>query len=94
MALQGGEMRKLTLTVLLSGSILMLGCGSSEPEKTKDETTRAKPLTKKEKLHNKAKITEAASLVGYDGKKIHKDLDKIIDENAKHQDALKELDDL
>lgn len=82
-------MRKVFL--ILGVSLLITGCGS-EPEVKKAEPT--KPLTKTEELKRKAKLTEAASIVGYDGKAIHKNLDKIIDENAKHQKMLEDVGDL
>lgn len=85
-------MRKLFLIIGLS--LFVSGCGS-EPEVKKIEPAQpVKPLTKTEQLHQKAKFTEAASMVGYDGKDIHQKLDKIIDENAAHEKMLKDVGDL
>ena len=43
-------------------------------------------------LRKKANVAEAASMVGYDGKAIKKDLNKIIDEREKMDKQLKDLD--
>jgi uncharacterized protein YceK len=92
-------MRKILLMLIVSGTFAICGCGSepSADEQKKVEGKKpaaAKEMTKEEKLHKKARITEAASLVGYDGKKIRKDLDKFIDESAKQEKMLKDLDDM
>lgn len=70
-------------------------CGSREeaPAKVMSEQQKA-PLSHADQMRQKAKIAEAASLVGYDGKAIRRDLDKIIDqqeESAKQLEALKDL---
>ena len=44
-----------------------------------------------DKLRKKANVAEAGSLVGYDGKKIKKDLNKIIDEKEKEAKQYKDL---
>ncbi len=45
-----------------------------------------------DQLRKKANVAEAASMVGYDGKAIKKDLNKIIDEREKMDKQLKDLD--
>lgn len=71
-------------------SVFAVGCGS-EPKKAEPLKAPAKEMTEAEKLHQKAKVAEAASLIGYDGKDIRKKLDTIIDENEKHQQMLKDV---
>lgn len=44
-----------------------------------------------DKLRKKANVAEAASMVGYDGKEIKKQLNKIIDENEKMNNQIKDL---
>jgi PBP1b-binding outer membrane lipoprotein LpoB len=72
-------MKKLLITVL---ALFITGCGGGEKVEKKP-AKKKKPLTKTEELKRKAALTEAASMVGYDGKRIHKDLNKIIDANQK-----------
>ena len=45
-----------------------------------------------ENLRKKANVAEAASIVGYDGKAIKKQLNKVIDENEKMNKQLQDLD--
>lgn len=45
-----------------------------------------------DQLRKKANVAEAASMVGYDGKAIKKELNKIIDEREKMDNQLKDLD--
>ena len=45
-----------------------------------------------DKLRKKANAAEAASMIGYDGKALKKDLNKIIDEREKMDKQLKDLD--
>lgn len=85
----------------IAGALLLLvvcgftsGCGCGrEPEVKKVPEVKA-PLSKADELRQKAKIAEAASLVGYDGKDIHEKLNKIIDiqeEDAKRLEDLKDI---
>jgi PBP1b-binding outer membrane lipoprotein LpoB len=80
-------MKKLLITAL---ALFITGCGGGEKVEKKP-AVKKKPLTKTEELKRKAKLTEAASMVGYDGKRIHKDLNKIIDANQK---SVKDMEDL
>ena len=72
-------MKKILITAL---ALFITGCGGGEKVEKKP-AAKKKPLTKTEELKRKAALTEAASMVGYDGKRIHKDLNKIIDANQK-----------
>jgi outer membrane murein-binding lipoprotein Lpp len=81
--------------VVLCCSLMLVGCGGGESEVKKNKTASpTKSLTKTEQLHNKAKVAEAAGIVGYDGKQIREDLDKIIDQNAEHQKMLEDINDM
>lgn len=84
-------MQKRILSVwLMVVSSLMIGCGGSEKkiEPPKPE------LSKTDQMRQKAKLAEAASLVGYDGKAIKDNLNKIIDESERSEKQLKDLNDL
>ena len=82
-------------TILMLALALMInGCGSEPAAKKKTTAKPKKALTKTEELHRKARLTEAASIIGYDGKRIRKNLDNIIDQNAKHQKMLEGIGDL
>lgn len=77
---------------LMVVSVFMTGCGGAEK---KSETPKPKPeLSKTDQMRQKAKLAEAASLVGYDGKAIKDNLNKIIDESERSEKQLKELNDL
>lgn len=79
------------LAILITACALSAGCGS-EPEVKKAPVPEVKaPLSKSDELRQKANIAEAASLVGYDGKAIKENLNKIIDEQ---ENAAKQLEDL
>lgn len=78
--------------VLMVVALAVAGCGGS-PE-VKKEPEKKPVLSKSDELRRKAKFTEAASLVGYDGKAINKNLNKIIDESENANKQLKELNDL
>lgn len=47
-----------------------------------------------DELRRKVNVAEAASVVGYDGKAIKKDLNKIIDESEKMSKQLNDIDGL
>jgi len=67
-------------------------CAGPKPVQPKVEVKA--PLSKSDQLRQKAKIAEAASLIGYDGKAIKRDLNKFIDqqeEDAKQLEDLKNL---
>lgn len=63
-------MKKVLL--LITAVCFVAGCGETPKKEPK------KKLSRVEELHRKAKFTEAAGIVGYDGKAIHKNLDKMI----------------
>ncbi|MFZ5951507.1 MAG: hypothetical protein ACOYXC_12435 [Candidatus Rifleibacteriota bacterium] len=89
-------MKKILLSALV-GSLLFAGCGSepeAKPATPAPAAAPAKEMSKTDQLHQKAKVAEAASIVGYDGKDIRQKLDKIIDENAAHEKMLKDVNDL
>lgn len=88
-------MRLLT-TLFLMTAILLSGCCSNreaapEPPAVKLEPKAVVPLSKADQMRQKAKIAEAADLIGYDGKAIRRDLNKIIDQ---HEQSAKQLEDL
>lgn len=93
----GVNMCKVFLIIVLS--LLIAGCGSSsKPVKKSSVSAQAANnlnsgagMSKADKLHQKAKVAEAASLVGYDGKNIRKKLDTIIDAHAEHEKMLKDI---
>ena len=92
---------------LLFCFLFFVGCGSSSSSNNKsaDKTQKEKELyetvTKNkinsgekvdyDQLRKKANVAEAASMVGYDGKAIKKELNKIIDEREKMDNQLKDL---
>ena len=75
-------MRKML--IVLAATLLVAGCGK-EAEKPKVQA----PETRAETLHRKARAARMGDLVGYDGKQIQKNLDKVIDANEAH---VKELE--
>ncbi len=77
--------------LLLLVAVCSSGCGNSvQPRKPE----AAAPVSQADQLRQKARITEAASMVGYDGKAIRKNLDKIIDESEEAKRQLKQIDGL
>ena len=89
-------MKKSAFLLFVSASLLC-GCGAA-PEAPKTaapapaaEKSAGVPLSKADALREKAKFAEAASLVGYDGKAIKEDLNKVIDAQ---EEAAKRLEDL
>lgn len=80
--------------LLLAVSIICVcGCCAKEVPVKKEPEVKA-PLSKADELRQKAKIAEAASLVGYDGKAIHADLDKLIDNQEKAAKQLEDMNDI
>lgn len=73
-------------------AIMFSGCGTSQ--EVKKEAEKKPVLSRTEEMHQKAKFTEAASLVGYDGKAIKQNLDQIIDQTASAEQQLKDLNNL
>ena len=88
-------MRKFVALVIIAGCVILCGCWGSTPEPQKTDVPAAAvktaPANSVEELRRKADLTEAASLVGYDGKAIKENLHKVID--AQQEDA-KRLEDL
>ena len=88
-------MRKFVALVFVAGSALLCGCWGSAPTPQKADAPAAAaktaPANSVDELRRKADLTEAASLVGYDGKAIKQDLHKVIDAQ---QEAAKRLEDL
>lgn len=82
--------RKMAFFLLLASALFINGCGETEkkPEQPKPV------LSKTDQMRQKAKLAEAASLVGYDGKAIKENLNKIIDDSEKAEKQLKEINDL
>ena len=75
---------KLVTPVVLA-LFLFVGCG---------EKPRAVEAKDKDEARQSTKALEAADLVGYDGKRIRKNTDRILDANDKrNQDIQKTLDD-
>lgn len=91
-------MRKILLPAIISSLLLFSGCCSKSSEKSQQPAqpaaNKTEKLSDKEKLHNRAKLAEAATLVGYDGKQIRENLDKIIDANDAHKKMFEDLDGL
>jgi len=83
------QIKTVALTLAIA-SLLVAGCGSSEK---KIEAPKPE-LSKSDQMRQKAKFAEAASMVGYDGKAIKENLNKIIDESERAEKQLKEIDDL
>jgi len=75
------------------GAVFMSGCcGNQEAAPApKIEPKAVAPMSQADQMRQKAKVAEAASLIGYDGKAIKRDLDKIIDQ---HEQSAKQLEDL
>ena len=73
------------LIPFLAVSFIITGCGASEPPK---KVEKEKPLTNAEKLKNKARVVKAGNLLGYDGNKIQRNLNKIIDSGEKQKHDL------
>ncbi|EKD83443.1 MAG: hypothetical protein ACD_39C00675G0003 [uncultured bacterium] len=88
-------MRSRTIFMIIASACLLVGCcagpDSAKPAQPEVKSEVKAPLSKTDQLRQKAKIAEAASLVGYDGKAINRDLNKIIDQQ---EQSAKQLDDL
>ena len=97
---------KKVYILALCGIIFISGCGETNTPKQKTDNQNLKDLNKNlsemnprpgekvdyDKLRKKANAAEAASMVGYDGKAIKKELNKIIDEREKMDKQLNDLD--
>lgn len=78
------------------GAILLGGCcGNQEAAPApKVEPKAAAPMSQADQRRQKAKVAEAATLIGYDGKAIRRDLDKIIDQQEQSAKQLEDLNNL
>ena len=97
-------MRKNVLITFLCGIIFLIGCGDSSTSSKKEEKTNNITIENQnininsngnvdyDDLRKKANVAGAADIIGYDGKRIKKDLNKIIDEREKMDNQLKDLD--
>lgn len=92
---------KILTGILFITLLIAPGCGS-EPEKIPSKVPKVSknsvsvPKTDAEKikeLRKKANIAEAASIIGYDGKAIKRDLNKLIDKHEDNIGKFNELDD-
>jgi hypothetical protein len=90
-------MRKNAAVLFALLAVFALGCGSSEnttttttPAPAPENSAKVAP-SKMDELRRKADLTEAASMVGYDGKAIKESLHKVLDEQ---ENAAKRLEDL
>ena len=85
------------LLLVLTLIITMTGCCSSDDSQAEVENTQVETekeeMSRADKLREKARVSEASSLLGYDGKALHKDLQTIIDQSEKQQDMFDNLDD-
>ena len=97
---------KKVFIATLCGIVLLVGCGETNAPKQKEGKQTINELNKNlsemtpkpgekvdyDKLRKKANVAESASMVGYDGKAIKKELNKIIDEREKMDKQLQDLD--
>lgn len=88
-------MRFMTVIFLIS-AISVGGCCSRQEAAPapKAEPKAVAPLSKADQMRQKAKVAEAASLIGYDGKAIRRDLNKIIDQQEQSAKQLEDLNNL
>ncbi len=88
-------MRLLTVIFLILGAFVGGCCGREETAPVDEAGPKAvAPLSQADQMRQKAKVAEAADLIGYDGKAIKRDLDKIIDQHEKSAKQLEDLDNL
>ena len=97
-------MKKNILITFLCGIVFFIGCGDSSTSSKKEEKINNITIENKkinvnsngevdyDDLRKKANVAGAADIIGYDGKAIKKDLNKIIDEREKMDKQLKDLD--
>ncbi|OGK08855.1 MAG: hypothetical protein A2W80_06375 [Candidatus Riflebacteria bacterium GWC2_50_8] len=88
-------MRSRAIFMVMVSACLLAGCcarpDAAKPVQPEVKSEIKAPLSKSDQMRQKAKIAEAASLIGYDGKAINRDLNKIIDEQER---SAKQLEDL
>ncbi len=92
-------MKRISFLFIIFGILFLVGCGNNGNTNNQPKTNSQNVSTPSNKgevdydnLREKAKVSEAASLVGYDGKAIKNNLNKIIDENEKMNKEYKDLD--
>jgi hypothetical protein len=74
--------------VAITFAVILLSSGCQ-----KQTVTRNPDSQRKNELHEKTKPLQAADLVGYDGTKLRKSVDKIIQDNDKHNKELENATD-
>jgi hypothetical protein len=84
------------ILIFLISAMLTGGCCSKQEAVSvpKTEPKANAPLSKADQLRQKAKVAEAANLIGYDGKAIRRDLNKIIDQQEQSAKQLEDLNNL
>ncbi len=87
---------RLVFLLFLMSAILLGGCCSNQAAAPapKVEPKAAAPMSQADQRRQKAKVAEAATLIGYDGKAIRRDLDKIIDQQEQSAKQLEDLNNL
>jgi hypothetical protein len=77
-------LRSTFVAMIFSTMLLSLGC--------QKKTAVTNPVSEsKGELHDSTKPLQAADLVGYDGTRLRKSVDHIIDANEKHNKELKKM---
>ncbi len=93
-------MKKALLGVLLAVGLMLSGCGSGSKASQKEskdlnkklQQTTSQNKTDADSLRQKAKVAGSASrVVGYDGNRIDRDLNKIIDKSEDLKSQYKEF---
>lgn len=84
--------RKMIILVI-AGFLIPGCCTQSSPAPEAKPAVPAAPMSQADQMRKKANIAEAASLVGYNGKAIKRDLNKLIDQQEKSAKQLEDLKD-
>ncbi|HAE37360.1 MAG TPA: hypothetical protein DCG57_01840 [Candidatus Riflebacteria bacterium] len=91
-------MRSRAIFMIIASVCLLTGCcagtDAAKPTQPEVKSEIKQPLSQSDQMRQKAKVAEAASLIGYDGKAINRDLNKIIDEQERSAKQLEELNGL
>ena len=75
------KFRSTFVTMILSAMLLSSGCGNKTA--ATNSTAQSTP--------GSTKVLEAADLVGYDGKRLRKSVDRIKEANEKHNQELEKM---